>query len=104
MEEIIILSIILLFTIIQKIRFKEVLYHSFKERITITLIIFFVMMSWEFYSKSKEIWLFPGPGMIGVYILGLPLELYIFYLIFPYFVFVFYETMHIKLDSKENVK
>ncbi len=104
MEEMIILIVIFLFTIIQKIKFKEILYHSFKERIIITLVIFVVMMSWEFYSKSKGIWLFPGPGMVGIYILGLPLELYLFYLIFPYFVFVFYETMHLKLDSKKNVK
>lgn len=102
MEEMIIMVVVLAIAIILKIKYKEILYHSAKERTLITMIIFVVMMSWEFYSKNAGIWAFPGPGMVGIYIFGLPIELYIFYLILPYFVFVSYETMHLKMDKRRT--
>mgnify|MGYP001589292298 CR=1 FL=1 len=86
-------------SLILKIVFKEVLYHTRKERIIINLIIFVTMMSWEVLSHILNVWIYPGPGMIGIYIYGLPLELFVFYLVLPDFVFTVYELIRHKLGK-----
>ena len=93
MLEILLLIIIFLISTVLKLNFKEVLYHSKKERFTINIIIFVIMMSWETISRITGAWLFPGPGYIGIYIFELPLELYMFYIILPDFVFTVYELI-----------
>ncbi len=102
MEEMMILLALLLAAIFLQIKYRKILFHSWKERILTTSIVFLVMMSWEFYSKYKGTWLYPGPGMVGVYIFGLPLELYLFYIIAPYFAFTFYETIHSWMDKAKR--
>jgi hypothetical protein len=80
-------------------KYKVHLFRSLKERLTVTVLIFVVLMGWEFINSNIfKAWLYPGPGMIGVYIFGLPLELYLFYIAAPYFSFIVYELIHREVD------
>ncbi|MEK7151355.1 MAG: lycopene cyclase domain-containing protein [Patescibacteria group bacterium] len=94
MQELIILICLTIATLVLKIKFKEKLYHSNSERIAVTLIILVIMIGWEYFSTQNNIWFYPGTGMLGIYVLGLPIELYYFYLILPYFVFLVFDLIH----------
>ena len=100
MQELIILICLTMATLILKIKFKERLYHSNKERILVTLIVSFIMLSWEYFSTQHGIWLYPGNGLLGIYLFELPIELYYFYVILPYFVFIVFDLIHKRADKK----
>ncbi len=96
-----IVILFLLLGLLLEYKYKIVLFKSMKERILVTLIVFLVIMSWELINyKYFQAWIYTGPGMIGVYVWGLPLELYLFYLTSPYFSFVVYELIHREVDNK----
>lgn len=99
MEELIIVICLLVAAIFMKIKYRLVLYHSEKERVLTSIIILIIMISWELVSKHRSVWLFPGPGMTGILLFGLPIDLWIFYLILPYSIFTVFELMHKKLDK-----
>ena len=67
------------------------LYHSMRERIIITLHFFVIGMVFDYYATWRQIWTFPGPGLIGFRIFGLPIEEFLFFLIMPYISLVFYK-------------
>ena len=93
--ELTIAILFLVIGIILEIKFKLVLYHSMRERFWATFIVFGAMMAWELVNVYQyKAWLYPGPGMVGVYFLRLPIELWLFYLTSPYFAFVIYELIH----------
>lgn len=94
MQELIILIFLTIATLILKVVFKEKLYHSNKERIIVAGIILVIMIGWEYFSTQNHIWLYPGTGLLGIYFLGLPIELYYFYIILPYFVFLIFDIIH----------
>jgi|SRR3989344_3560125 len=94
MQELIILICLTIVTFVIKVKFKEKLYHSNKERVIVALIILVIMIGWEYFSTQNDIWFYPGNGMLGAYILGLPIELYYFYMILPYFVFLIFDLVH----------
>ena len=102
MEELIILTFLLAATVVLEIKYKLVLYHSKKERVWMTLIVLIIMITEEQVARINNIWLFPGPGMTGVNIFHLPLDLYLFYVILPYFVFVVFELIHKKMDKRQR--
>ena len=96
MQELIILMFLTVATVIIKFKFKDKLYHSNRERVIVALTILVTMIGWEYFSTQNNIWLYPGVGMLGVYVLGLPIELYYFYIILPYFVFLIFDLIHKK--------
>ncbi len=98
MEEFIIIACLFLTAIVIRKHYHEVLYHSEKERLLVSSIILISMISWEFVSVHTRVWLYPGPGVIGIFFIGLPIELVTFYLVLPYFVFTIFELIHKKLD------
>lgn len=42
-------------------------------------------IAWDTYAVSHQQWIFPGNGLLGVYIGILPIEEYLFFLKPPYF-------------------
>jgi hypothetical protein len=102
--ELLILSIILIVSIYLSIHYHEHLFCSWKERAWITIIIFAVMMSWEFISKANSFWVYPGHGMVGLKLWGWPIEVWLFYLILPYFCFVMYEIIRLKFEKAQKKK
>ena len=91
MEYFIILMAILLVTIFIEWKYHIHLYHSMRERIIVTLNIFVFGMMWDYYALYREHWVFPGSGLIGLRIYGLPIEEFLFFLILPYAAFTMYK-------------
>ena len=94
MQELSIIALLLIAAIAIRKHYHEVLYHSDAERVLTSLIILITMISWEFVSVQNEVWLYPGPGTLGISFSGLPIELFLFYLVLPYFVFTIFELIH----------
>lgn len=92
--ELIILICLAALAFILHVKFKDIVYHSQKERVFVSVIILVLMIGWEHYSVTHDLWLYPGPGLIGIFIWRLPIELYLFYIILPYFVFTVFDIVH----------
>ncbi len=85
MSYIAILSLFLISSLFLEIYFKPHLFDSIKERLLASAIIFIIGIIWDTYAVSQQHWIFPGPGLVGVFIGKLPMEEYLFFLIAPYF-------------------
>jgi hypothetical protein len=97
--ELLILALLLAFGIFLEIKYKVRLYDSIKERLATVGSIFLIIAAWELINeRTYRAWTYPGNGLINVFILGLPLELYLFIIIVPYFSFIVYELLH-KIDG-----
>ena len=96
------IALLLLFVgLFLEIKYRVRLYHSWMERLSASLICFIILMAWETINRLYlHIWSYPGPGMIGIFWFGFPLELYLFYFVAPYFSFVVYELIHRDIDKK----
>src|SRR3989344_8972764 len=84
MEYLTILIAIFLITLFFEIKYKIHLYHSLKERLIVTANIFLFGMVWDYYATYRQHWIFPGNGLIGLRLYGLPIEEFLFFLIVPY--------------------
>ena len=84
MEYALILMVILAITLFFELKFKVHLYHSMKERIIVTLNIALFGVIWDYYATYRQHWIFLGPGLLGLRILGLPIEEFLFFIIIPY--------------------
>ena len=51
----------------------------------------------DMYAVAKGIWNFPGDGILGIYLINLPLEEYLFVLIVPYFILTVYKVVDKKV-------
>ena len=56
-------------------------------------------MGWVINYNYFQAWVYPGSGMIGFNILGLPIELYLFFITSPYFALLVYELIHREVDK-----
>ncbi len=86
-----ILIIIFLLTLFFEFKFRIHLYHSMKERIAVTLTILLFSMLWDYYAVSHSHWVYPGTGIVGFRLFGLPIEDFLFFLIVPYAVLTVYK-------------
>lgn len=99
------LIVIGLFTVsfILEIKFRVVLFHSFRERAVTIGFLFVVLTAWEqIIYRYSGTWTYPGPGLMGISIAGLPLEMYLFFLGAIYFTFVTYELIHRNIDNERK--
>jgi len=90
MEYLIILIILLLISIFLEWKYRIHLYQSKKERLWIPIIFFIIGVLWDSWAVYRGHWNFEGQGLIGIKIGYLPLEEYLFFLIFPYFLLTTY--------------
>lgn len=74
------------------------LYGTRKERILITLIFFVIGVAWDSFSVMHKTWVFPGRGLVGIWIGVLPLEEYLFSLIVPFWILTVYKLLDAKLN------
>ena len=96
----IIVILFLVLGLLFEFKYKIRLYNSLKERLVTTALIFIVLMGWELINLNYfQAWLYPGPGMLGFQILGLPFELYLFFITSPYFALIVYQLIHKEVDS-----
>lgn len=90
MGYLIILLILLALSIFISQKYDIHLYQTKKEKLFIPLIYFVIGVVWDSWAVYRGNWSFEGPGLIGISIGYLPLEEYLFFLIFPYFLLVTY--------------
>ncbi len=66
-------------------------YHSKKEMLQVTLNFFIFGLLLDYFGTYNHYWVFPGNGLLGMRIIGLPIEEFLLYLILPYSVLVIYK-------------
>ena len=97
MEYLIILSVFLAVAFFLHWKFKLVLYKSINSAVINILLVFLASLAWDLYATKRMHWIFPGDGLLGIYILWLPIEELLFYLLLQYFVIVIYRFVDDKL-------
>lgn len=85
-----------------ELQFRVHLYQTRKERLLITLIFFVIGVAWDSISTILKIWIYPGNGLIGIWIGVLPLEEYLFSLIVPFWILTVYRVLEAKHKSAAN--
>ena len=93
MEYFLILMGFLLLALFLEHKYHVRIYHSRKERIIITLHFFIIGTVWDYYATWRGHWVFPGPGLLGIRIFGLPIEEFLFFLIMPFLSITAYKIM-----------
>lgn len=80
-------------------KFRLHLYATRKDRIIITLMFFVIGVAWDSFATINKTWIYPGNGLIGVWIGVLPLEEYLFSLIVPFWIVTVYRVLNRKKHS-----
>ena len=91
------LSVCLIIGIILQYKLKIHLYHSFKEEMYFTITLLAILIPMDIYSVYKDVWQFPGDGIIGIKIISLPIEEYLFVIIVSYFILIIYKAIDKKI-------
>jgi len=66
--------------------------------ITWSLTIAVIGILWDYFAIWQRHWIFPGDGLIGIRIFGLPIEEYLFAFIIPYFALTVYRIYKKKIN------
>jgi lycopene cyclase domain-containing protein len=82
-----------------EVTFRFHLYRTRKERILITLIFFVIGVAWDSISTIEKTWVYPGNGLIGIWIGVLPIEEYLFSLVVPFLILTVYRVLEAKLSA-----
>jgi lycopene cyclase domain-containing protein len=82
-----------------EVEFHVHLYRTRKERILITLIFFVIGVAWDSISTIEKTWIYPGNGLIGIWIGVLPIEEYLFSLVVPFWILTVYRVLEAKLSA-----
>lgn len=82
-----------------ELKFRIHLYRTRKERILITLIFFVIGVAWDSLSTMNQIWIYPGKGLVGIWIGVLPIEEYLFSLVVPFWILTVYRVVDAKLRA-----
>lgn len=93
MEYLYILLFFLALALFLEWKFRVHLYNSKKERIITTLVIFVIGVVWDSFAVSRQHWIFPGKGLVGIKIGILPIEEYLFFFIMPFLAITIYKVI-----------
>jgi len=101
--EYLIIEIILavLFFIIHK-SFNVKIFRSRKQFIVFWTLIFLFGIVWDQYAVIRGHWLYPGKGILGIFIGKIPLEDYLFMVLIPYGILVAYQVSNKLIDGRKN--
>ena len=77
-------------------KFRVHLYATRKDRILITLMFFVIGVAWDSFATIHRTWIYPGNGLVGIWIGVLPLEEYLFSLIVPFWIMTVYRVLNRK--------
>ncbi|MDO8628142.1 MAG: lycopene cyclase domain-containing protein [Nanoarchaeota archaeon] len=97
MEYLLILVSIFIINILVEWKYHVHLYHSRKERVTIVLILFVSALLWDWYAIWRGHWVYPGNGLVGLFIARIPVEDFLFFLVVPQSVLVVYKLFDRKI-------
>ena len=99
MEYLAIEIVLLLITLWAHTHFKIKLFNSKNHLAIYWGFIFAIGLIWDYFAVFRGHWLYPGKGLIGVFIGSLPIEDYFFILVVTYLILVAYKVS-IKLSKK----
>ena len=99
MEYLAILVVLLISGAIIEWKFNIHLYHSRKERLTVTLFFFVVGVLWDTFAIMRGHWDFGTTGLTGIRIGVMPIEEYLFILIVPFWIMTMYKLFDRKIYS-----
>ena len=87
-----------------EVKFRIHLYQTRKERILITLVFFVIGVAWDSISTIEQTWIYPGRGLVGIWIGVLPIEEYLFSLVVPFWILTVYRVFEAKfsVSSRQN--
>lgn len=97
MEYFLILMGFLALAVFLEWKFKIHIYHSRKERIITSVVLLIIGTAWDYFATWRQHWIFPGNGLLGIRIFGLPLEEFLFFLIMPYVTLTLYKIFDAKI-------
>lgn len=97
MSYLFLLIVLFILTFYLERKFKIHLFSSKRERFLIPLIFFVIGVIWDTYAVYQGHWFFRKENLNGLYIGVLPLEEYVFFLVFPYAVITIYKVLRIKI-------
>ena len=101
MEYFLILVALLLVAVFLQRKLKFRIYHSINEMVVMVGTVFLIGVVWDYFATYRNHWVFPGSGLLGLRIYGLPIEEFMFFLIIPYFTLVLYKTFSVKLRQEK---
>ena len=82
-----------------EVKFRVHLYRTRKERILISLIFFVIGVGWDSISTIEKLWVYPGNGLVGIWIGVLPIEEYLFSLVVPFWILTVYRVVEARLSA-----
>src|SRR5436305_14954467 len=82
-----------------EVKLRVHLYKTRKEQILTSLILFVVGVAWDSISTIEKIWVYPGNGLVGIWIGVLPIEEYLFSLVVPFWILTVYRVVESKLSA-----
>lgn len=89
-----ILAVVFIATLGLDLIYTHILY-KYRTKLLLTLLfIFGVFISLDYLAVSFNLWGFPGQGLVGVYIVKLPIEEFLFMIIAPFGAIVVWEAFH----------
>ncbi len=97
MEYLFILLVFLCSALLLKWRYSLHLFPSLKSAFLCFSTLFVFGISWDYLGAIRGHWVFPGTGLLGIFIGPLPIEEFLFMIIVPLWIIVIY-----RLFSKEG--
>lgn len=97
MEYVLILILFVIATIFLKWKFKIQIYKSKNHLIMFNATFFIISTLWDYFATWRGHWTFEGPGLVGIKILWLPVEEFLFFLIVPQFGLALYKLFEKKV-------
>ncbi len=91
--------VLLAVTFILERRFRERLFHSWRERLIWIGIFFVIGAIWDAYAISHAHWVYERSTFIGVWIGVIPLEDFLWLIAVPYFSITIYKIIHYTNDG-----
>lgn len=95
-EYVIILIILFLVALFFQRKYKLIVYKNQKQAISVITTFFLLGVIWDYIGVYRGHWIFPGNGLIGPRIAGLPIEEFLFFLIIPYVSLVIFKYLEAK--------
>lgn len=85
--------------VLLEVKFRVHLYRTRKERILTSLIFFVIGVAWDSISTIEKLRVYPGNGLVGIWIGVLPIEEYLFSLVVPFWILTVYRVVEAKLSA-----
>ena len=92
-EYLLCLGLLLLMSLVLKAKYKVKVFNSFKEACNFYLIVFLIGTIWDNFAVWRGHWLYPGKGILGIFVGLIPLEDYAFAIVTSYSVIVVYKVV-----------